>query len=82
MFETLKKTVSRDRTCKSCEHWVKTPESDYGACRRYPPTVTLVGMGKGKGGSPEPLTSTNWPATFPAQWCGEWRPKELPPGAS
>ena len=62
--------------CGNCRFFSQRGASKAGVCRRYPPTVHIVGMRPNPmGGDPTPVISVYWPEVVSEVWCGEWATK-------
>ena len=56
------------RACSTCHFWRKQTirdESDWGQCRRMPPTLPELADDK-------LVIAGIWPSTKSGDWCGEW----------
>jgi hypothetical protein len=76
MTAKKKKPVEEQRGCGNCLHWKEeTGDADeirWGHCRRYPPTGVVTRDPVTEEEQPEAV----WPPTDPADYCGEYKPKQ------
>ena len=66
-------------TCGGCRYWMKNGITDqngthYGACRKSPPKVFLLGVMPPQlaGQRPQPVMDSFWPTLPEHAWCGKW----------
>lgn len=64
--------IQRTAGCGTCLFFFHpNPHQEAGLCRRYPPTVLLVGIQPGPDNQPAALTQSGYPPMMPGGWCGE-----------
>lgn len=66
--------------CGTCRYWAKNGFVDannnaFGACRKEPPKVFLLGVVPPQvvGQRPTPVTDSYWPTLPEGAWCGEYQ---------
>lgn len=65
-----------DEYCGVCKFFDRTaPGADSGACKRYPPTLIVLGFQQPalQGQMPTPVTTSHWPLVGDVKYCGEFR---------
>lgn len=63
--------------CGSCEFWLQQGSSEFGTCKRYPPTLLVVEQINHHGGSNWEDIQQHLPTTAKPDWCGEWKRKQV-----
>ena len=68
LSEDIQSEPIDSRACSTCHFWRKQAirdESDWGQCRRMPPTLPELDDDK-------LVIAGIWPSTKSGDWCGEW----------
>lgn len=66
--------------CGSCEFWLPhSSPSDFGTCKRYPPTMVAVEQRNRHGGPNWVDVEQHLPTMAKPDWCGEWKRKQGAP---
>lgn len=64
--------MTENETCDTCRWW-----SEFGRCRRYPPTVMPLVITTTETGFEVTDVEAATPETPPDFWCGEHDPKHI-----
>ena len=73
-------TTMQGEGCGNCRFWTKNGFVDanntaFGACRKEPPKVFLLGVIQPQvvGQRPSAVTESFWPTLPEIAWCGDWQ---------